>query len=430
MATATIHGVVGDGPNKLDILWVGDGSLLPPPPSDGSAPLPPEAVEVLAQNANLRAQVASLRLRVDGLQAEVDRLREQERRRDEHGAAAGNNVAALRQVDLIRQAAAEMYGYFGIPDPARAAEKRVAELETLLRASGFDPQAREDGTSSEATAYDPLSYSPEASRVSACGWDDSVEERYDFFISYRVASDSKLALELYLWLERQMIRDAAGKVRPVRVFLDQRCLKKGQLWRDGFTQGLKNSRCVLMLVSSGALRRMSSSDFEVDSVLIEWETAILAGKRKLCVPQPVFVNRDGFKISDVVNGPFPRSAPPQSSDGQRLSARTTLSLIMQLEGFWIDPEHVDWCLADCMAALGTYDTLAAEHAKAVENARETATRLAGSVLDQADRVLHCRRNQDLVDLGDRLFPYYDALFKENAFVDAGIVLAVLTWLLF
>ncbi|KAJ3070159.1 hypothetical protein HDU99_002751, partial [Rhizoclosmatium hyalinum] len=82
---------------------------------------------------------------------------------------------------------------------------------------------------------------PSAS-LKACGeWFQSAET-YDFFISYRVASDARVAMELYFRLSNQRVVDEYGYSRQVKVYWDKECLKKGQDWRDSFVQGLKNSR--------------------------------------------------------------------------------------------------------------------------------------------------------------------------------------------
>lgn len=53
------------------------------------------------------------------------------------------------------------------------------------------------------------------------------ETKYDCFINYRVASEKKLALEVYLSL----------KVKGIHAYLDQKCLKAGMDWEKGFLDG-------------------------------------------------------------------------------------------------------------------------------------------------------------------------------------------------
>jgi hypothetical protein len=52
-------------------------------------------------------------------------------------------------------------------------------------------------------------------------------DKYDCFINYRVAADADLAERLYLYLE----------LKGVRAFLDKKCLKDGEKWKDGFLKG-------------------------------------------------------------------------------------------------------------------------------------------------------------------------------------------------
>ncbi len=52
-------------------------------------------------------------------------------------------------------------------------------------------------------------------------------DKYDCFISYRVATDQPLAQELYFRL----------KVLGIFAFWDKECLKNGESWKDGFLNG-------------------------------------------------------------------------------------------------------------------------------------------------------------------------------------------------
>jgi hypothetical protein len=51
--------------------------------------------------------------------------------------------------------------------------------------------------------------------------------KFDCFINYRVSSDADLAEKLYLYLS----------TRGVYAFLDMKCLKNGEKWKDGFLTG-------------------------------------------------------------------------------------------------------------------------------------------------------------------------------------------------
>lgn len=64
-------------------------------------------------------------------------------------------------------------------------------------------------------------------KVVGKGFGDGVTT-FDCFINYRVASDSDLAEKVYFYL----------KSEGVHAFLDRRCLKDGEMWKDGFLTGL------------------------------------------------------------------------------------------------------------------------------------------------------------------------------------------------
>ncbi|ORY42842.1 hypothetical protein BCR33DRAFT_283265 [Rhizoclosmatium globosum] len=174
-----------------------------------------------------------------------------------------------------------------IQDPVTQNQNSVTVLSPPVpkTLTSYQASSTAETMSKEITEYSGLPDDPSAS-LQACGEWFKSSETYDFFISYRVATDAKVAMELYFRLKDQRILDEYGHSRQVKVYWDKECLKKGQDWRDGFVQGLKNSRCVLMIMSPGAAERMKVSDVKGDNVLLEWETAILAGKKSICIPQP------------------------------------------------------------------------------------------------------------------------------------------------
>ncbi|KAJ3130942.1 hypothetical protein HK100_007141 [Physocladia obscura] len=210
-------------------------------------------------------------------------------------------------------------------------------------------------TKNSISAPDDL-YAPLIARG---GWMLS-KDTYDFFISYRVASDAKIAMELYFRLKDQRVVDEHGNSRHVRVYWDKECLKKGQDWHDGFVEGLKNSRCVLMIVSAGAIERMAASDKYGDNVLLEWETAVLSGEFGICIPQPVFINDPSAKSKgyDALTAFRSSDKCPKlrsmASGAHHLSAYTTLGEISKLQGINLNTEEVSWVIPDCMKALTTY----------------------------------------------------------------------------
>jgi len=101
--------------------------------------------------------------------------------------------------------------------------------------------------------------------VVGTGYGDGVS-KYDCFINYRVASDSDVALKLFLYL----------KLAGVHAFLDKKCLKNGQKWKEGFLNGLKRSNYFVAVISKSGLSKVRdpAQDHSGDNVLLEYETAI------------------------------------------------------------------------------------------------------------------------------------------------------------
>jgi hypothetical protein len=68
------------------------------------------------------------------------------------------------------------------------------------------------------------------------------QDSFDCFISYRVSADREAAGRIYEYLAS----------KGIHTFLDSKCLKDGMPWKDGFVQGLMNSRLFLGLMSTDA----------------------------------------------------------------------------------------------------------------------------------------------------------------------------------
>ena len=83
----------------------------------------------------------------------------------------------------------------------------------------------------------------------------------------QVAADADLAEKVYLYLQTM----------GIHAFLDKKCLKDGQPWKEGFLAGLSSSRKFLCLISSSALAnvRNFALDHAYDIVLLEYETGQL-----------------------------------------------------------------------------------------------------------------------------------------------------------
>lgn len=86
------------------------------------------------------------------------------------------------------------------------------------------------------------------------------------FISYRVNADRVIAERIYEKLTLQGIFP----------FLDKVKLQPGYPWKEGFLQGLQNSKCYIPLISRRALEplRDRSRDHSMDNLLLEIDTAL------------------------------------------------------------------------------------------------------------------------------------------------------------
>jgi len=134
--------------------------------------------------------------------------------------------------------------------------------------------------------------------------------RFDVFLSYRVASDAELAQLLYYRL----------RVQGVRVWWDKECLEVGQSWVEGFSNGLAACRYFVVLMSEAALAPLTQLHdcSPCDNVLLEMQMALeLKEKGRLSGLQPVLVGRremseygaelftDFFKSGCLPAGGFP-----------------------------------------------------------------------------------------------------------------------------
>ncbi|KAI8802057.1 hypothetical protein BJ742DRAFT_834377 [Cladochytrium replicatum] len=192
-----------------------------------------------------------------------------------------------------------------------------------------------------------------AIRVAAEDWPIAVKDyKFDIFISYRVKTESILANELYLFLQLypKLDLDFVDEKRrqPIegrhrnKVFLDQHLLQDGEDWQKGFLDGLKQSRLVILLVSTGALVSLRRSHLWVDNVLLEWETALIAADQKKCAVLPVWLGEkeEPFDFEalqrDLAAGVYPSERPRMSEKTQcYLSATTTLKKLLQTPGVFL-----------------------------------------------------------------------------------------------
>ncbi|KAI8607535.1 hypothetical protein BC830DRAFT_121825 [Chytriomyces sp. MP71] len=120
-----------------------------------------------------------------------------------------------------------------------------------------------------------------------------------------------------------------------------------------------------MLVSAGVTENMVWSGENTDNVLLEWETAVMAGQKGICVPQPVFINEVSktdamhtVKGLDAVSA-FIKSdkcpkVRPNLEDSHKWSADQTLREVKQLQGVNLDVNEVSWVIPDLIKALQTF----------------------------------------------------------------------------
>ena len=104
--------------------------------------------------------------------------------------------------------------------------------------------------------------------------EDEVATKFHVFISYRVASEKALALQLYNALSAMTLEETG---QQLRVFLDQVNLEDGRRWDAGFMQGLASSWIVVPVLSTAAIAQMQGLDDELeqpDNVLLEWLGAL------------------------------------------------------------------------------------------------------------------------------------------------------------
>ncbi|KAI9360486.1 hypothetical protein DFJ73DRAFT_84324 [Zopfochytrium polystomum] len=104
-------------------------------------------------------------------------------------------------------------------------------------------------------------------------------QTHPFFISYRQASESHVAKELYYKMKLALIDEQAvqlGGLHPsesstdgLHPFLDVQCLSNGEQWGINFMAGLYNSGVIILLCSDAAMERMKHAQTSQDNVLLE-----------------------------------------------------------------------------------------------------------------------------------------------------------------
>ena len=103
---------------------------------------------------------------------------------------------------------------------------------------------------------------------------DALQDCWHVFISYRVRSEHEFAKALCDKLSDLVL---GGTRQKLRVYLDQKRLKDGQRWDDGFLSALKRTWIVVPVVSTQSLLPMKDLDAEkegTDNVLLEMLVAL------------------------------------------------------------------------------------------------------------------------------------------------------------
>ena len=127
-----------------------------------------------------------------------------------------------------------------------------------------DPSLRPD---TDAVLKHPFMAGRPASRPAG------VQPRWDIYLSYRARSDLGHAEELYEKL--------VGK--GLSVWFDRRCLEPSRSWEEGFCAGLMSSRCMVCLLSRGAINcpvndvqnfEKLNENSDCDNLLLEWRLGL------------------------------------------------------------------------------------------------------------------------------------------------------------
>ncbi|KAI8607391.1 hypothetical protein BC830DRAFT_1086986, partial [Chytriomyces sp. MP71] len=184
----------------------------------------------------------------------------------------------------------------------------AANLDTEPQTSALAPRALQEGTIENPIESHDIA------------WQCSKKVQYhDFFISYRVATDQNVsdALENSL--------GAAG----MHPYLDHLCLVAAEKWEDGFLNGLRSSKIVLLVVSEACLTGLRPSN---DNVVLEWELAFERQDHGEAIVVPLFMNENGrpFLFPDLLQ--FPDVLHDHAKSPRQRTIRKLASEISELSG--------------------------------------------------------------------------------------------------
>jgi hypothetical protein len=150
------------------------------------------------------------------------------------------------------------------------------------------------------------------------------DAEFDVFISYRVRSDGDIAKLIYERLTES----------GVKVWWDQKCLKPGESWEEGFCNGLLKSKIFLPILSRGGINdaeypkcnfSMLRSDSPCDNVLLEHQLALELYARGLVEKIfPIMVGDCSDKTACQYGNYFKDGCDPKVEEGVTVEANIVL----------------------------------------------------------------------------------------------------------
>jgi GTPase SAR1 family protein len=188
---------------------------------------------------------------------------------------------------------------------------------------------------------------------------------YDVFISYRWGDfDSLFTEQLFDMFTNFSVGTDS---RAVEVFLDKKCLQRGQLFKADFAAALTHSDVALPILSVDALEKMLRHDpAVVDNVLLEWvmiHESFAAQRVKKVYPiafgQRTRIGRTGNDLivesyfSDQTRSQLPKISPVETlavaarlleangvTPTSKLSAYTVFSIVQEMADFLLCEAHI------------------------------------------------------------------------------------------
>jgi len=184
---------------------------------------------------------------------------------------------------------------------------------------------------------------------------NEVEMLYNFFISYRVKTDQKVAETLYFALKSK--QTSTDRTHGEMSFMDKYCLKEGKSWKEGFINGLIHSKVIILLISEGAIASISKLEpGQVDNMLYEWEVAYNFYKLNKKAIYPILIgSREGNNNSDFIafhSDKFPNHCNAKNS----IPIRELLKNIFEVHGCKFDTgSNYNYICDNLLSALGTFE---------------------------------------------------------------------------